>query len=173
MKDLFLVVDMQNVYLPGQPWGCERAAKAAACIREQLDDFSKEQIIFTRHLPFSEPQGVWAEYNFINADIHCNPWMSDFMEPLKPCLGRGSVYTKSTYSCCKNPKLRSRIASCERVFIAGVMAEYCILSTVFDLIDMGKKVIYLRKCIAGKTPEKEDMVVHLLKGLSPLHILLT
>lgn len=78
MKDLFLIVDMQNVYLPGQPWGCERAADAATCI----------------------------------------------------------------------------------------------LSTVFDLIDMGKKVIYLKKCIAGKTPEKEDMVIKLLKGLSPLHLIL-
>ena len=45
------------------------------------------------------------------------------------------------------------------------------LSTIYDLIDMGKKVVYLSEGIAGETREKEEMVKNILSGLSPLHLI--
>lgn len=35
---------------------------------------------------------------------------------------------------------------------------------------MGKKVIYLRKGIAGESRKKEEEVVSILGGMSPVHI---
>lgn len=66
--------------------------------------------------------------------------------------------------------MKKRIDLYERVFVAGVVAECCVLSSVMDLIDQGKKVMYLTGGIAGVSREKEEMVIKLLEGMSPLHI---
>ena len=55
--------------------------------------------------------------------------------------------------------------------MTGVVAECCVLSTVLDLVDMGKKVVYLQEGIAGESRKKEEEVVSVLKGMSPVHIL--
>lgn len=169
-QDLLLIVDMQNVYLPGQPWECKKITDAILFIKDLIKKLPKNQIIFTQYVPFQNPTGVWKEYNSINSEINKNPWMNDYVKDLKPYLSNGNLYTKSTYSCCKNTELHDKINCFERVFLTGVVAECCILSTVFDLIDMGKKIVYLKDGIAGKNRKKEEMIQNLLKELSPLHI---
>ena len=44
------------------------------------------------------------------------------------------------------------------------------LSTIFSLIDMGKKIIYCNNGIAGKNEQKEKAVIDVLEELLPLHI---
>lgn len=170
-KDLLLVIDMQNVYLPESPWGCERIREAAAYIQYMIERFPKDQCCFTRFLPSGNPDGVWKEYNDQNQKINRNGWMNEYIEELKPYITHENFYTKSKYSCCKNEELKKRIDMYERVFVAGVVAECCVLSSVMDLIDQGKKVMYLTGGIAGVSREKEEMVIKLLEGMSPLHII--
>lgn len=169
-KDLLLVVDMQNVYLPGQPWACEGIDGAIRYICEVLKKFPQEQVLFTQHVPMEEPVGVWKDYNKVNACINVDPWLNDYVKELKPYLCGGNLYKKSVYSCCGDVQIRKAIEPCERVFIAGVVAECCILSTVFDLIDMGKKVVYLKRGIAGESAGKAKAVLEVLEGASPLHV---
>lgn len=170
-NDLLLIIDMQNVYLPGQPWACPNIKHAIQYIEKKISEFPKNQIIFTKYLPFHYPKGVWKDYNIVNAQINHNSWMNDYVEELKPYLTESNFYSKSTYSCCKNEELYRKIDSYERIFVTGVVAECCVLATVFDLIDMGKKVIYLKEGIAGESEEKENNVMTILEGLSPLHII--
>ena len=47
MNDLLLVIDMQNVYLPDQPWACETAARTKENILKLLENHPKDQTIFT------------------------------------------------------------------------------------------------------------------------------
>ena len=54
--------------------------------------------------------------------------------------------------------------------MSGVVAECCVLSTVFALIDMGKYVIYLKDGVAGLDIETEKAVEKVLSGLEPLHL---
>ncbi|CVI65783.1 Isochorismatase family protein [Clostridiales bacterium CHKCI001] len=170
-KDLLLIIDMQNVYLPGQPWACPNIKRAISYIEKKICEFTENQIIFTQYQPFDCPKGVWKDYNIVNAQINCNSWLNDYVEELKPYLTDSNFYSKSTYSCCKSKELYKRIDSYERVFVVGVVAECCVLATVLDLIDMGKKVIYLKEGVAGESEEKEDNVITILEGLCPLHIL--
>lgn len=170
-NDLLLIIDMQNVYLPGQPWACPNIKHAIRYITQKINEFPKDQIIFTQYLPFTHPEGVWKEYNIVNAAINNNPWMNDYVEELKPCLTDFNFYSKSTYSCCKNKELYKKIDLYETIFIAGVVAECCVLATIFDLIDMGKKIVYLKEGIAGESEEKERDIRTILEGLSPLHII--
>lgn len=45
MNDLLLVIDMQNVYLPDQPWACETVAHTKANILKLLEKHPENQTI--------------------------------------------------------------------------------------------------------------------------------
>ncbi len=170
-RDFLLVIDMQNAYLPGNPWGCASMKKAIQYILHTMEKFPVEQVAFTRFLPPKNPEGAWKEYNQTNKNINRNAWMNEFVEELQPFICADNTYSKSVYSCCKNEELYRKLRQYERIFVTGVVAECCVLSTVLDLVDMGKKVIYLQKGIAGGSEKKEKEVVSVLKGMSPVHIL--
>ena len=54
--------------------------------------------------------------------------------------------------------------------ITGVVAECCVLSTVFALIDAGIYVVYLTDGVSGLDREKEAATELILSGLDPLHV---
>lgn len=170
-KDLLLVVDMQNVYLPGNEWACVDVENVITYIKEMLEYFPENQIVFTQFLPPAHPQGTWEMYNIVNKEINRECVLSEYMEEFLPYLKEDNLYSKSVYSCCGNQEFCDKIMQYERIFITGVVAECCVLSTVFDLIDMGKKIVYLKRGIAGGSKEKEEAAMKVLEGLSPLHIL--
>lgn len=169
-NDLLLIIDMQNVYLPGQPWACEGIEGAIVYIQKVIAQFPQNQILFTQYIPPQNPKGVWKDYNMVNAEINADPWLNDYIKEMIPYLNETNLFQKSVYSCCGDEKIRSVITQYERVFVAGVVAECCVLSTVFDLIDMGKKVVYLKQGIAGESVKKANAVLEVLEGFSPLHI---
>lgn len=169
-KDLLLVIDMQNVYLPEEDWACPRITTCIPYIQSLLSVFPQEQVIFTRFLAPKEPIGIWKKYNELNATINKNDWANEYVAELRPFLTKENLYTKSTYSCSSNPLLMKRIQESDYIYVTGVVAECCVLSTIFTLIDMGKKVYYLQQGIAGENSDKERQVINLLQGLSPLHI---
>ena len=68
--DLLLVIDMQNVYTKGQEWACEGVETASASILRLLNSRMPEQVIFTRYLAAEHPEGVWKEYNEMNAAVN-------------------------------------------------------------------------------------------------------
>lgn len=170
-KDFLLVIDMQNAYLPENPWGCKKLREAIQYILQAIEKFKENQVGFTKFIPPKHPVGTWKDYNKVNKNINRNTWMNEYVEELKPYLREDNTYTKSVYSCCHNDKLYEKLMQYDRIFVAGVVAECCVLSTVLDLVDMGKKVVYLTKGIAGESVEKEAEVICVLQGMSPLHIL--
>lgn len=77
MNDLLLVIDMQNVYLPDQPWACETVAHTKANILKLLEKHPKNQTIFTRYIAAEHPVGTWKTYNELNRKINEDPWMNE------------------------------------------------------------------------------------------------
>ena len=59
-QDLFLVIDMQNVYTKGQEWACEGIEAASASIQRILKSNAPEKVIFTEYLAPEHPEGVWS-----------------------------------------------------------------------------------------------------------------
>ena len=61
-NDLILIVDMQNVYLPGQPWGCDSTSRSIQNIQMLLRIAEAETnppaVCFTRFL--SDPDATGA-----------------------------------------------------------------------------------------------------------------
>ena len=119
MNDLLLVIDMQNVYLPDQPWACETAARTKENILKLLENHPKDQTIFTRYIAAEHPVGTWKTDNELNRKINENPWMNELMDGIKEAAESYPVYDKSTYSSFQVPTIRKAAQKADRVILTG------------------------------------------------------
>ena len=164
MNDLLLVIDMQNVYLPDQPWACETVAHTKANILKLLEKHPKNQTIFTRYIAAEHPVGTWKTYNELNRKINEDPWMNELMDGIKEAAETYLIYDKSTYSSFQVPAIRQAAREADRIILTGVVSECCVLSTFFEGIDLGCKLIWLTDATSGLNPTSENI------NLSPVII---
>lgn len=169
-NDLLLVIDMQNIYTTGQKWACLDTEGAAERVNRIIDAGVCSSVIFTRFLADPNPDGVWADYNRQYEEINNNQWANEMVPQLSGALARYPLYTKSVYSSLAIPEVLDAAKQADRVVVTGVVAECCVLSTVFALIDAGIYVVYLTDGVSGLDKEKEAATELTLSGLSPLHL---
>lgn len=172
-NDLLLVIDMQNVYTTGQKWACldtEGTAERVLSIIHAMEKEGNDQIIFTRFLADEHPEGVWKDYNRVNAGVNESEWVNEMLPQFRQALKRYPLYTKSVYSSLAIPEVLEAAKKADRVIISGVVAECCVLSTVLALIDAGIYTVYLRDGVSGLDREKEEATELILSGLAPLHV---
>lgn len=167
--DLLLVIDMQNVYTKGQEWACEGVEQASASILHLLERRTPKQVIFTQYLAPEHPEGVWKEYNEVNAAVNANPWLNEMMPEFLPWTTRYPVYTKSVYSSFAIPEVAEAAKKAGRLVISGVVAECCVLSTVLSAIDAGCKVVYLTDAVAGLSETSRKETEKIVSYFAPLH----
>lgn len=170
MKDLLLVIDMQNVYTKGQKWECPGIENAANKINKIIESGKCENVIFTKFIASIHPKGVWKEYNAVNEDVNADIWANELISRFDRWRGRFPIYSKCVYSSIAIPQVLEAARQARRVIVSGVVAECCVLSTIFQLIDEGIKVIYLLDGVSGLDRRKESATKMILSGLSPLHI---
>ena len=152
--DLLLVIDLQNVYTEGQPWACCHIRQAARNIRRLLD---------------AQPEGMWREYNRVNAAVNADAFANAMLPEMAPYLERYPLLDKSVYSSFSIPKVREAAARADRVVVTGVVAECCVLSTVLAGIDLGHRMVYLTDAVAGVTPESEAQAEAIVSYLTVPH----
>lgn len=170
LGDLLVVVDMQNVYLEGQPWACTRTSLCAENIIKLID--CVDNVVFTEYLAPENPTGCWVDYNELYADINSNEWYNAVLDSLQPYTDIYPVYDKSTYSSYGNEDFKHLTLKADRVIITGVMSECCILATVVDAIDTGVPLVYITDACSGSTEEYEKQTESIVSFASPLHTLL-
>ena len=168
-KDLLLVIDMQNVYLPGQEWTCPSMERASHAIRKLLDTCQFEKVIFTKFAAPEKPQGAWKAYNEVNQAVNEDAWLNDITEEMKPYLEKGKVCEKSVYSSMKIPEVAQAVKEAGHIVLTGVVAECCVLATMMEAIDLGCSVIYLTDAISGQSEENEAKVRALAESFAPVH----
>lgn len=179
-EDTILVIDMQKVYLPGNPWACAHVNAAAQQIETLLDHVLElrdaPNVLLTRYIaPADEDaQGVWADYNRENRAINENPVMNEFIPAIARYVEEFPYIDKCTYSCFSNEYVRvaadRSMVHGGRIVLSGVVAECCVLSTFFEGTDAGYRFVYLTDACAGVDTESERAVQTILQGLSPLHV---
>lgn len=170
VKDLLLVIDMQNVYAPGGKWCCPGSEAAVENIKRIIRQTPELDVIFTRFLASKEPVGAWQEYNRVNADVNADTCANEMLPQFEEELRKYPLCTKSTYSSLSIPQVRQAAARADRVVITGVVAECCVLSTVLALIDEGIPVVYLTDAVAGVSEETQAAAELILSGLEPVHV---
>lgn len=170
-QDLLVVIDMQNVYLPGQEWACPSMAEVSGRICRLLDAEAVEQTAFTQFVPPSDPVGTWKQYNIENAQVNSDQWLNAIVDELQGYTAKYPVYDKSVYSSMKIGALAELARSAEHVVLTGVVAECCVLSTMMEAIDLGHQVIYLWDCISGQSEQNEAAIRRIAESFAPLHTL--
>lgn len=169
LGDLLIVIDMQNVYLEGQPWGCTATSEIVRKIKNLIDNHVSDNVIFTRYMPPENPVGTWKQYNIENEEINKNAWMSEMMDAWKPYLEQYRIFTKDKYSSYTNAEVKTLAANARRVVLCGVVAECCVLFTLLGGIDAGNKMIYLKDACSGVSREHELMVEKIAAYYAPMH----
>lgn len=169
-NDLLLVIDMQNIYTKGQEWACLDTEGAAARIQKIINSNKCQNVIFTRFLPPKNPSGVWKDYNVKYAHINANDWGNEMLPVFEKDFEKYPLYSKSVYSSLAIPQVLEAAKKADRVIVSGVVAECCVLSTVWALIDAGIYTVYLTDGVSGFDVPKEEATKLLLSGLSPLHV---
>lgn len=165
-----LVIDMQNVYLPENKWACIEMDAVINYIEKKIKDFPENQVFFTKHMAFEFPQGQWKLYNEQYSDINSNIYLNDYIPNFKKYLTINNLFVKSGFSALSSTALLETLDKFDIIYITGVIAECCVLSTIFSLIDMGKKIIYCTNGIASQSEQKKQAVIEVLEDLSPLHV---
>ena len=169
-EDLLLLVDFQNVYLPGYDWACPSMPEAMKNTIRLLDAAQVPDYVMTKYIAPTEPIGRWAQYNETYKDINADEFLCAFPEELAPYASRAAaVLEKSTYSSMDPVAALAAAEGKKAVVLAGVTAECCILATMMDAIDRGYEVVYLCDCIAGQTVELESAVRGVAEVFSPIH----
>ena len=112
--DLLLVIDLQNVYTEGQPWACCHIRQAARNIRRLLDAGVCGEVLFTRFVPPAQPEGMWREYNRVNAAVNADAFANAMLPEMAPYLERYPLLDKSVYSSFSIPKVREAAARADR-----------------------------------------------------------
>ncbi len=171
--DLLLIIDMQNVYTKGAKWECLDTEGAAKNILRLAEDGNFGNIILTKFIENKNARGVWKDYNTVNAAVNHDTWANELLPCLKPLAKKNPVYEKSTYSSLLEPNVLEACKKARRVVVTGVVAECCVLSTVFSLIDEGIYTVYVTDGVSGLDKPKEDATILTLSGLSPLHVEIT
>lgn len=168
-EDLLILIDFQNVYLPGNPWACPTMERSVENALRIINSSNAPDYVLTKYIAPAEPVGRWKQYNEEYAEINADAFLNAFPEQIRQITNEKNVITKNTYSSMKSPALRSALAEKKRVVLTGVVAECCVLATMLDAIDLGYETIYLYDCVSGYTDEKENMIRALAESFAPVH----
>ena len=74
------------------------------------------------------------------------------MDGIKEAAEAYPIYDKSTYSSFQVPAIRQAARKADRIILTGVVSECCVLSTFFEGIDLGCKLIWLTDATSGLNP---------------------
>jgi nicotinamidase-related amidase len=168
--DLLLLVDFQNVYLPGYDWACPSMPEALKNTVRILEAPGAPDYVMTRFIAPADPVGRWQQYNEAYREINEDPQLAELAEALAPYAEKTTVIDKSTYSSMDAPEVLRAMEGKKAVILAGVTAECCVLATMMDAMDLGYEVVYLYDCIAGQNAELEAQVRGIAEMFEPTQI---
>lgn len=169
-EDLLLLVDFQNVYMPGCDWACPSMPEAMENTIRILDAENAPDFVMTKFIAPADPVGRWAQYNEAYREINENESLAEIATTLAPYVSKAAaVVDKPTYSSMDSEAVRAAMEGKKAVVLAGVTAECCVLATLMDAMDLGYEVVYLYDCIAGQTAQLEKEVRGIAEIFAPIH----
>lgn len=161
------VIDMQHVFAdPASPWAAPRYTEAAAGVRRLLPAFA-DRITFTRFLAPAEPTGVWrayyARWPFALRPPDAALWRltDEFAEVARDVLD-APTFGKW------GPRLAERVGPGDRLVLAGVSTDCCVLSTALAAADAGVEVLVAADACAGADDASHAKALQLMDLYRPL-----
>jgi nicotinamidase-related amidase len=162
------VIDMQRVFAdPASPWATPRYADAAAGVRSLLPAFA-DRVTFTRFLAPEQPNGAWRAYYdrwpFALQPPDAELWQlsEEFAEPAAGQVVDASTFGKWT------PELAARVGPDDRLVLAGVSTDCCVLSTALAAADAGTEVLVVADACAGVDDDSHLKALQIMELYRPL-----
>ncbi len=154
--DCLLIVDMQNDFMPWGSLPVPDADKIIPVLNSYIEIFSKKGLpVFAsrdwhppNHCSFKENGGKWPS--------HCvqHTEGAEFAKGLSlpketVIISKATTPEKEAYSALQDTELADLLRQnhINRCFVGGVATEYCVLSTVLDLLDLGYETYVLKDAI--------------------------
>lgn len=163
VSPLLVVVDMQRVFAEADsPWFVPGCAELVPKI-ERLADAFGDRAIFTRFVPFDEPQGAWTDYYALHP-FFLRPDAEDLRHLVQPFASRG-VTTLDTPTFSKlGPRLEVLAGPERTIVLTGVATDCCVISTALSAADVGMRVRVVADACAGMTIEKHRAAIAVMAG---------
>jgi nicotinamidase-related amidase len=161
------VIDMQRVFAePGSAWLAPRFGEIVGPVRQLVQAF-RPRVTFTRFIAPEVPSGAWQRYYDLwpfalqPPDARIYELVDDFAgEP-------GPTLDSITFSKWK-PELSERVVEGERLVLAGVSTDCCVLSTAVAAADAGVEVQVVGDACAGVSDVSHGQALDILRLYSPL-----
>jgi nicotinamidase-related amidase len=161
------VIDMQHVFAdPASPWAAPRYAEAAAGVRRLLPAFA-DRVTFTRFLAPAEPTGAWrtyyARWAFARQPPDAPLWrLTDEFAAVARDVLDASTFGKW------GPRLAERVVPGQRLVLAGVSTDCCVLSTALAAADAGVEVLVAADACAGADDASHGRALEVMDLYRPL-----
>jgi len=154
--DCLLIVDMQNDFMPWGSLPVPDADKIIPVLNSYIEILPKKGLpVFAsrdwhppNHCSFKENGGKWPS--------HCvqHTEGAEFAKGLilpkeTVVISKATTPEKEAYSALQDTELADLLRQnhINRCFVGGVATEYCVLSTVLDLLDLGYETYVLKDAI--------------------------
>lgn len=147
-----VVVDMQRIFGDADsPWATPGFDDVVPRVRALADGFG-DRVVFTRFVAPERPAGAWAAY-YREWSFALQPADA----PAYDIVGELDVAGRPVVSCPTfgkwGPELAAATRGSDRLVVAGVSTECCVLTTVLAAADAGVHVTVVSDACAGPTPE--------------------
>jgi nicotinamidase/pyrazinamidase len=163
--DALLVVDMQRDFLPGGslavPGGDEVVepinAYSAAFDARKLPIYLSRDWHPAGHCSFKDAGGIWPPHCVQGTEGA--QWAHGLLvSPSTRVISKATDQSADAYSAFEATPLRDllRTQHVDRVFVAGVATDYCVLATVLDARKHGLDIVVLLDAIRGVEREPGD-----------------
>lgn len=162
-----VVVDPQVVFAdPGaSPWGSPMFGAAVGEMVALAHRFGPERTVVTRFVADPGLGGSWEPYY--------REWPFALVpdgDPLYAVVPEleglaGHVVTAGTFG--KWPVLSGLVAPGDRVTLAGVATDCCVISTALPMADAGVRVEVAARACAGSTPENHERALAAMALFAP------
>ncbi|MFJ9535762.1 cysteine hydrolase family protein [Streptomyces sp. NPDC101225] len=164
---LLAVIDLQHVFAdPSSPWAAPRFADAAEGVRRLLPAFG-DRVAFTRFLAPAKPEGAWrayyAQWPFARRPPDDRLWsLADGFAPHARHVVDATTFGKWT------PELARLLGPDNRLILAGVSTDCCVLSTALAAADAGAEVLVAADACAGADDDSHARALQIMDLYRPL-----
>lgn len=175
-RTVLAVIDMQNVFgEAGSPWLTPRFDEVVEPVRA-LTRAHAAHAVYTRFLAPAQPAGVWREYYEVWPFALQPPTapLWDVVAPLADDAARvagtdggGGTVDATTFSKW-GPALGTLVRPGDRLVLAGVSTDCCVLSTALAAADDGVQVLVVGEACAGVDDDSHAKALHVMDLYAPL-----
>ena len=165
MKNVLIVIDMQNDFVKNEPFGNETAREIIPEIQKMIESKFYDDIFFTRDCHYTWQKSIEMKDYPPHCLTNTEGW--EIIDELKPYVDVAHTINKFSYGCNKwGSVLYDPII--ENITLVGVCTDICVISNALMLrsIFPDVPIRVAEKACAGTSTRNHEMALEIMKNNS-------